>query len=236
MRRNFVFVSAFLLGAGSGFANTIDQSHGVTLLDVGNLFEAPVEFNPFDPALGVLTEVTLSLEANFSGTVGIENVSSSPDVAAGIIGGSVTISTTDNLLSAEVFPEALGPTHDFTAFDGTLDYAGTSGATDSVTGPDVCASATAPPPASALQLFIGSETIFLTLSATTFPIDEGQETESVTETANANALVKLTYDYTPASSVPEPRTLALVTIGIACILGIRRWPARPVPLRRRLAW
>lgn len=93
MRMNFVLVSALLLGAGPGFANTIDQSQGVGLIDVGSLFTAPVEFNQFNPALGALTEVTLSLEASLSGTVGIENVSSSPDIAFGIIAGSVSVST-----------------------------------------------------------------------------------------------------------------------------------------------
>ena len=169
------------------------------------------------------------------GAVGIENLSSSPDVASGIIGGSVTVSTTDDSLSVEVFPSAQGPFHDLTAFDGALDYAGASGATDSVSGADVSASATVPPPASALQLFIGGQQIFLALGATTFPVVEGQETEAVTETANANALVKLTYDYTPASGVPEPGTLALGTIGIAYLLGIRRWRANRTGAAGRLA-
>jgi hypothetical protein len=233
MKIHLVYVSALLLGAAPAFANTIDQSQGATLIDVGNSFAVPVEFNPFDPALGALTQVTLSLEASFSGTVGIENVSSSPDVASGVIAGSVTVSTLGNLLSVEVFPSAQGPMHDFAPFDGALDYAGASGATDSVSGAGVSASAAAPPPASALGLFIGSQPIFLTLTATSFPLAEGQETESVTETANAHALVSLTYDYRPASSVPEPGTLALGTIGFACMLGIRRWRASRAPLFTR---
>lgn len=229
MKMHFLLASALLLGAGPGFASTIDQSGGLTLLDVGHSFGAPVEFNPFNPALGALTEVTLSLEASFSGTVGIENVSGSPDVASGIIAGSVTVSTTGNLLSFEVFPDAQGPTHDLAPFDGALDYAGASGATDFVVCANASARAAAPPPASALALFIGSEPIFLTLTATTFPVAEGLETESVTETANASALVKLTYDYTPALSVPEPGTLVLGMVGVAGILGLRRRRSNRVP-------
>ena len=177
--------------------------------------------------------MTLSLEAGFSGTVGIENESGSPDVASGVIAGSVTISTSGNLLSVEVFPDAQGPTHDFAPFDGVLDYAGASGATDSVSGADVSASAAAPPPASALSLFIGSQPIFLTLTATSFPLAEGREMESVTETASAHALVSLTYDYRPASSVPEPGTLALGTIGFASMLGLGRWRGSRAPLFTR---
>jgi hypothetical protein len=217
MRADFSFVPALLLlGAGPAFANTIDQSQSVELHDVGNSFGVPVEFNPFDPALGALTSVTLSLKASFSGTVGIENLSASPDVASGIIAGSVIVSTTGGSFSVEVSPSAQGPVHDLTAFDGVLDYAGTSGATDSVSGAFASASAVAPPPASALELFTGDQQIFLSLTASTFPIVSGLETEAVTETANANATVGLTYVYAP---VPEPRTVALTVIGVAFLVG-----------------
>jgi hypothetical protein len=233
MKIYLLCVSAVLLGTAPAFADVINQSQGATLKDVGNSFAVPVESNPFDPALGALTQVTLSLEASFSGTVGIENESGSPDVASGVIGGSVTVSTLGDLLSVEVFPDAVGPTHDFAPFDGALDYAGASGATDSVSGADVSASAAAPPPASALSLFIGSQPIFLTLTATSLPLAEGQEMESVTETANALTLVSLTYDYRPASSVPEHVTLALGTIGFSCMLGLGRWRASRTPLFTR---
>ncbi len=219
MRADLLFLPALLLlGVGPAFANTIDQSQSVGLTDVGNLFSVPVEFNQFDPALGALTSVTLSLKARFSGTVGIENLSASSDVAGGIIGGSVTVSTTDGSLSVQVSPSAQGPVHDLTAFDGTRDYAGTSGATDSVSGADASASAVAPPPTSALQLFTGSQQLFLTMAASTFPIVSGLETESVTETANAKATVELTYAYTPATSVPEPKTVVLTAIGVAFLV------------------
>ena len=99
---------------------------------------------------------------------------------------------------------------------------------NSVSGADASASAAAPPPASALASFIGSEPIFLTLSATTFPVAEGLETQSVTETANASALVKLTYNYTPAASVPSRGTLALGMVGIACLLGLGGWRSKRV--------
>ena len=225
MRMNLVFVSALLFGACPALAKTIDQSQSVGLTDVGTSFIVPVEFNQFDPTLGVLTEITLSLKASFSGTVGVENLSGSPDVATGIIAGSVTVSTTGDTFSVEVFPSAAGLQHDLAPYDGVLDYSGASGATDTVAGSDSSASGSAPPPAAALQLFIGTGQIFLSLGASTFPIVQGLETELATETANASATVELTYDYTPAQSVPEPRTLALGMIGVAGLLGMRRWRA-----------
>ena len=222
MRTKSVLVSALLLGTGPAFADTIVQTQGATLLDVGNSFAVPAEFNPFDPALGTLTSVTLSLTASFSGTVEVTNTSGVEDHAAGIIAGTVSVYTSGNLLSVEVFPSAEGPFHDL---------APGASATDTVSGADQFSSATATPPASALELFIGSEQIFLTLDATSFPIVDGQQMESVSETANARAVVQLTYEYAP---VPEPGTLALGTIGFAWILAMRGWRRSLTPLRRRL--
>lgn len=106
----FLSVAAVLCFTGRvGFANTIVETQGVGLKNVGNSFVVPVSFDQFNPALGILTAVTLSLESSFSGTVGIENVSNAPDVANGVIVGSVTVATNDNSLVAEVFPSAVGP-------------------------------------------------------------------------------------------------------------------------------
>jgi hypothetical protein len=219
MKTTYVLIPAvILLASGPGFASTIVQTQEDTLLDVENEFVAPVAFNQFDASLGVLNSITLSLAASFAGTVGVENLSSVPDVAAGIIAGTVTVATNGDTLSVEVFPSAVGPTHHLTAFDGTLDYAGTSGATDSVSGAMVTGSVTGPPPDSVLQLFTGSNDIFLTLTATSFPLVEGMETESVTETANATARVTLAYDYTP---VPDPGMLPLLAAGLAGLAWIR---------------
>lgn len=205
-----------LFPGASGFAASILQTQSVGLLDVGNSFSVPVTFNQFDPALGSLTSITLGLQASFSGTVGVENVSNAADVATGIIAGSVTVADNGNMFVAGVFPSAAGPAHNFTPFDGALDFSGTSGATDSVSGAPASISVTAPPPASGLPEFSGTGQIFLTLTASTFPVVEGMQTEDVRETANAVATVQLTYTYTPASTVPEPGTMAMLTAAAAC--------------------
>ncbi len=218
----FSVPAMFLLIGGSALASTIVQTRSDTLINVGQDFGVPVEVDPFNTSLGTLTGVTVNLAANFAGTIGVENLSSVPDKAGGIIAGSVTISNNDGSLFAEVFPSAMQPIHNLTAFDGTLDYAGTSGATDSVTGPTVNTTVTAPPPATVLGDFSGTNEIFLTLVAKTFPLVQGMETESVMETANATATVTLTYDYTPASAVPEPSSVMLLAMGAAGLLWIHR--------------
>lgn len=214
---------AALLGLvnGRGVAATLVQTDGAALIDVGRMFAVPLEFNQFNPALGTLDGVTLDLSAFFSGTIGIENVSSSPDVAHGIIAGTVTAATSDASLSVVVNPSAAGPSHDFTAFDGILDFAGTSGATDMVTGTPATGSTTAPPPVAALAEFIGGGEIFLTLTATSFPIAEGRETESVTETADAHTTDVLTYRYTPFA-VGEPASASILMVGLFGLWRRRR--------------
>lgn len=224
-------VTAVLCITGTvAFADTMVQTQAVGLTNVGTSFGIPVAFNGFDPAQGTLTAVTLGLQADFSGKVGIENLSNVPDVASGVIAGSVTVATNDNSVVAEVFPSAAGPTHDLSAFDGQLDFAGTSGATDSVSGTPFGTTVIAP--ASALALFNGNDQILLTLTANTFALAAGKEREAVEETANGNATVQLTYSYTP---VPEPGTFALLIIGTVAFLRLRcntsGWHLRLKPVK-----
>jgi hypothetical protein len=172
--------------------------------------------------LGILNSITLDLNGSFAGTVGIENLSNAPDQAAGIITGSISVATTGQLLAAQVFPAATGPIHNFTAFDGVIDFAGSSGATDSVSGSPVATSVTALASSPAIPLFTGPGQIFLTLTATSFPIAQGMQREAVEETANATGIVQLTYSYTAVSATPEPGTLALLGCGVLALPWLRR--------------
>jgi hypothetical protein len=126
------------------------------------------------------------------------------------------------LLEAQVFPSAAGPLHNFTAFDGTLDFAGSSGATDSVSGSPLATSVTALASSPAIPLFTGPGQIFLTLTATSFPIAQGMQRETVEETANATGIVQLTYNYTAVSPTPEPATMALLACGVIALPWLRR--------------
>jgi hypothetical protein len=222
MQKAFFSVTALCLATcGAGFASTIVQTQGATLDNVGASFAVPVTFNEFDPALGTLNSITLGLDGSFAGTVGIENLSNAPDQAAGIIAGSISVATAGQLLEAQVFPSAMGPTHNFTAFDGTLDFAGSSGATDSVSGSVLTTSVTVIAPSPTLTLFTGAGQIFLTLTATSFPVVQGMRQETVEDTANATGVVQLTYSYTPASPTPEPGTMALLVCGLIALPWLR---------------
>ncbi len=191
----------------------------------GNEFNVPLEFNKFDPALGTLNSVTLDVTASYSGSIGIENLSASPDVANGIVFGSVTASTNNSLFSVEVFTSMTGPVHHLTAFDGAVDFAGTSGATDTVVGSSVTGSATAPPPTAVLPEFIGTAPIDLSLIATALPVVTGLETEEIVDTADAHTTDVLTYRYTSVA-IAEPAGWTIVAAGLLGLFGLRLAAAR----------
>ncbi|MEO9191394.1 MAG: choice-of-anchor E domain-containing protein [Acetobacteraceae bacterium] len=213
-------VAVSLIAGLPARAAIIDQTFGATLLNVGARFDAFAVFDKFNPLLGVLTSLTLDLSGSFAGTVGIENTSNQPDVAAGVITGSIFVMSPDGTLSLTIAPSAIGPTHNLAPFDGTLDFAGSSGATDTVSGAPVSTGQTVSGPASELAVFTGAGQVFLNLGATSFALVEGQQTEAATETANATANLLLIYDYVPRA-VPEPSALALLALGMT-ILGVSR--------------
>jgi hypothetical protein len=210
-------LAASLLAGLPARASVIVETFGATLLDVGTQFEAPAPFNQFNPSLGVLKSLTLQLTGSLAGTVGIENTSNQPDVAKGIIGGSVFITSSDGVISITVNPAAIGPIHNLGPFDGVVDFAGSSGATDSVSSAPLTASQTVNR-SSELAAFSGTGQVFLTLGATSFPVVEGQQTEAATETANATGALTLTYDYVPRA-VPAPSGLPLLALS-AVVLGV----------------
>ena len=230
------FLAWALLASQPGRAASIVQTFSAELQNVGNGFAVPVQFNAFDPTLGILDAITLNLSARFSGSVSIENLSSSPDMAQGIIGGNVLVENNDQSLFVQVFPSASGPLHDLAPYDQQINFAPPSGATDSVTGSPQSASTTVTGPASLFQMLTGTGQIFLTLSASSFPIAEGQQTESVEETANALSTVELTYDFTPgAAAAPEPSARTMLATGLmALTLALRKrafsGSSRPLPL------
>jgi hypothetical protein len=90
----------------------------------------------------------------------------------------------DTCLEAEVFPAAMTPFHALGPMSGFTDFRYLSPRVDQCDGA---------PSGRRASFIIGSGQIFLTLTASDFPLVEGMVTETVsTNTANANATVQLT--------------------------------------------
>lgn len=81
----------------------------------------------FDPSLGHLTTVVLNLDGFLHGASRQENVSAAPISAQAETTAALTLNSLPPIPPVAVFPVIVDGQADLPAFDGTLDYAGTSG-------------------------------------------------------------------------------------------------------------
>lgn len=90
----------------------------------------PLTFSQFDPSLGTLLEVRLTIVGTLDSTVSAENLG--PVATAGTVSlsGAVTLQAPSGLAMISAYPD-LTTVLDLNAFDGTKDFAGASGATSS---------------------------------------------------------------------------------------------------------
>ena len=143
----------------------------------------------FDPTLGTLTNVVVSVAANASTRFWVENrdtierstYAASRVTATGTAAGYAATTTITNLHTATL-----------SAYDGVLDYGGTSGFNVAVVGSD---SGSIVP--SDLTPFIGTGTVPLVAAATAVGVYEGSGDYRFIVNARASAIVTVTYEFAP---------------------------------------
>lgn len=160
----------------------------------------------FDPALGDLRAVDLSIDAHLDATMYLENLADT----------SASLATR---LSAQVVASRPGPggsaiagahpsvtrTDDLAAFDGTLDHAGASGQTANVTA-NQATTATLSDPAD-LTLFTGTGSITLPTAGTGTSIVPGGVDVDADVNTSVGASVTVTYTYVSDTRPPDPPTI-----------------------------
>jgi hypothetical protein len=164
----------------------------------------------FDPSLGSLNSVTIDLGGNLSQTFMFENLD-----GAGTIqfkNGSTTgcmfevkYTGGSSLMLMDILNT---PTYSYTAYDGVMDFGGTSGKTDTVGQVDSFFDVFTD--LGTLSAFTGTGTISLDAKATGrsyWQATGGNIAVGVSTSAGAD--VSVTYDYT----VPEPATFCLLGLG-----------------------
>ncbi len=123
-RSAVLLVSALCAGSALSQANQVCYSDDFGTSSTNWKKMASVQ--QFDPALGILTGITVTFDGRVAGSLGIESLDASPALTTSTYGANIT------LLDYSSMPVVtLSPSTNFvdplTVFDGTIDFAGTSG-------------------------------------------------------------------------------------------------------------
>lgn len=154
----------------------------------------------FDPAMGTLQSVDITFTGSIIGTAQAESLDSAPSTVTLTFEGQITLTRPDLSTLATVLPQAQF-IDTFTVFDGTIDFAGTSGSTH----PNVSATQTVmvstPPPAGDLALFTGPignpGTITLPVTAVGTSVATGSGNIVTQFTQDASADLQVCYNFLP---------------------------------------
>ncbi|MDD3354821.1 PEP-CTERM sorting domain-containing protein [Zoogloea sp.] len=171
----------------------------------------------FDGSLGTLNSVVINYGGQVSSIFSIESLDAAPATVSAnananlVFGGP--ISNTLNISGAS--------SQTVSAFDGSVDFGGTSGA---IIGPVVGTDSATLTLLSDLAAFIGTGTFDIAVAANGTSNASGAGNLISQINTQALAEITITYDYTvrPTVTVPEPASMALVGLGMLGLAAVRR--------------
>lgn len=169
-----------------------------------------IQVPKFDPALGTLVGVEWYLSGHVEGNASFESLDNEPADVFMNLQAEIQLSGPAGVLGV-VIPVA-NTLDSVTAFDGVVDFGGTSGRSYTGLTADDSASGVAPPP---LADWIGPGNINLPVQASGTSVGGGAGNLLLLFQTAASADVQICYQY-----VPEPTSLALLSL--ASLLGFRR--------------
>jgi hypothetical protein len=203
-----------LVSLSGAQAATVSFSDSIALTTTN--WDLTVSIPKFDATLGTLQKITFELAGHVEGDAKFESLDSAPATVKMDLSVDITLKRPDNSTVVVSVP-AFSTTDSVTAYDGTLDFGGTSGKTYTGLTGDKTETAVSPPPASDLGLFTGAGNIVMPITAVASSSATGAGNIVSQFASSASADVKVTYQYGPA--VPEASSLALFLFG-ASALGL----------------
>jgi len=181
--------------AGQSYT-TIEQSQ--TIADTAGNWLQMLDFGQFDPSLGSLLNINVGLVGDVDGSVSIENLEAAPAVFTIALPSLVSVATPDDTVLASVQPAAFTSVS-LGAFDGTVDYAGSSGAVLGALTNAATQDVVVQPGTTGTQPVDGTGTIALPVTASTSLEATGPANMQILSQASAGAVVTLDYSYDAAT-------------------------------------
>lgn len=212
-----------LLLAGTVPAATLTFSDDTGTVQNGWIGE--LRLQKFDPALGTLNSITFEYGGTLIASVAVESMNGTPAHITTTVEGEITFypAPYDLIPYLRTWLQC-NRSFDATAYDGVLDYGGTSGITfpDDVWNGSTGGFSNLSDP-TYLSLFTGLGQIAIPCEVSGTSVSSGPANLAVLTRMVARGQATVIYDYTP---VPEPSGILALLPGIAGLVGVLRMRRR----------
>lgn len=176
------------------------QCHRALAPSATTNWSTAVAIPKFDPALGVLTEIEVTLAAEATGSAKFESLDAAASTVTMNFQSTLTLTRPDLSVLVVAIPQQAF-VDNVTAHDGSIDFAGTSGKAYAGIVANAAAAIVSPPPPGDLALFTGAwgnpGSILLPISATGTSSGSGAGNLLLQFAQSASAIVTVCYEYEP---------------------------------------